>query len=126
MKRTTQNGCERVQELLSAYVDGELNKRRSAAVERHLAVCPSCRAMAEQLREVSRLLCEGAENVLPPATLCPSVMHAVHGMPRDQRVARARVLRQVGAALACVGCLLVIGVAIRMTINGEDLDKQQL
>ena len=119
MKRTTENGCERVQELLSAYVDGELNKHRSWAVERHLAACPACRAMGEQMREVSRLLCEGTEHIVPPATLCPSVMSAVHGMPRGRGVARVRVMRRVAGALAAVGCLTVLGAAV--WLGGEGM-----
>jgi anti-sigma factor RsiW len=41
--------CEEVDDLLSEYLDGELDGRASARVEVHLATCPGCARLAEEL-----------------------------------------------------------------------------
>src|SRR5439155_895136 len=41
---------------LSAYLDGELDGGRRAAVESHLAACDSCRTRLAQLRATARLI----------------------------------------------------------------------
>jgi anti-sigma factor RsiW len=49
---------------LSAYLDGELDLRRRASLEKHLAACMRCRARSEQLRLASRAM---SHFVVPPA-----------------------------------------------------------
>ena len=41
--------CGEVDDLLSQYLDGELGDRAAARVEVHLATCPDCRRLAEEL-----------------------------------------------------------------------------
>lgn len=42
------NNCEEYGELISAYVDGELEGVNAAAVEKHIAECAECRKMYEE------------------------------------------------------------------------------
>jgi len=42
--------CERIQDLLSPYLDGELSPNGRAEVEAHLAACPECSALLVRLR----------------------------------------------------------------------------
>ena len=42
--------CEKFEDLLPAYVDGELGPEDRAAVESHLGVCPGCSALLACLR----------------------------------------------------------------------------
>ena len=44
--------CERCLEQLSARLDGELPAGEAAELEAHLAQCPSCRALAQQLEQL--------------------------------------------------------------------------
>ena len=44
--------CERGLEQLSARLDGELSADEAAELEAHLARCPSCRALAQQLEQL--------------------------------------------------------------------------
>ena len=44
--------CRDVVELLSDYLDGDLDPPLAAAVERHLALCPACIEYLRQLRQV--------------------------------------------------------------------------
>ncbi|MBI5612626.1 MAG: anti-sigma factor [Gammaproteobacteria bacterium] len=44
--------CEHTQQLLDAYVDGELDVEKSLAIEQHLSACPACRKRHEARRWV--------------------------------------------------------------------------
>ncbi len=44
--------CECLRELISADIDGELSRRRRGELARHLAICPSCGARAQAVREL--------------------------------------------------------------------------
>jgi len=47
--------CQDVVELLSAYLDGELDPTTLARVETHLAGCDDCTMVLEEFRETIRL-----------------------------------------------------------------------
>ncbi|MDE3156638.1 MAG: zf-HC2 domain-containing protein, partial [Acidobacteriota bacterium] len=44
--------CDRYTEAIGDYVDGTLDERRRAEVDRHLADCPACRALVADLRQI--------------------------------------------------------------------------
>ncbi|MSP14879.1 MAG: hypothetical protein EXR62_18210 [Chloroflexi bacterium] len=48
--------CEQIRELLEAYVLDALEEVESAQVAAHLATCPDCRRLAQQLAETAHLL----------------------------------------------------------------------
>ncbi len=43
--------CERIEELLSAYLEGELSAGERGEIETHLADCPACAELLEVMRE---------------------------------------------------------------------------
>jgi len=60
--------CDRIEELLAAFSDGELRPEERAEVERHLRDCPSCAALLESLRTADAALARFPE-IEPPASL---------------------------------------------------------
>ncbi|WP_428937140.1 anti-sigma factor family protein [Fontivita pretiosa] len=50
---------------IHAYHDGELSAEQRVAVESHLADCPQCRALLEELREISRVLATAPMREMP-------------------------------------------------------------
>jgi anti-sigma factor RsiW len=42
--------CQELVELVTAYLDGDLDHETTRAFEDHLAVCPGCAAYVEQFR----------------------------------------------------------------------------
>ncbi len=42
--------CRHTRELMSEYLDGELDSKTAAAVRRHARFCPNCRRMLRNLR----------------------------------------------------------------------------
>jgi anti-sigma factor RsiW len=56
--------CIEVVELVSDYLDGELDAETRRRVEHHLGLCPACRVYVEQVRETVQAL-----GGLPPGAL---------------------------------------------------------
>lgn len=52
----TAQGCKSWRSDLSAWIDGELDAGRAAAVEQHVQSCADCHEIVEELRAVSNLL----------------------------------------------------------------------
>lgn len=65
----------RVLELLSLQLDEMITLEEQAELERHLADCPACRSLAQELRQIQEAL-PGEEEV--PADFHAKVMEAVH------------------------------------------------
>ncbi len=53
--------CDQALELISAALDGELTAGEQAELDGHLAVCGACRALADELRELSDRMPEEVE-----------------------------------------------------------------
>ena len=103
---------EHDEEQLSAYLDGELNPREAAAVERHLSTCDACAALLEELRSTQRLL-----SALPAQTPRRSfVLGAEHARAPVQDVARPR---RLGLALAPAAALSVFVALLFVDLTGD-------
>ncbi len=72
--------CREVSELLSAYLDGELDRDSHGLVEAHLDTCGHCRAALEELRQVKSAL-QSLPVVEPPPELHSRIMEAVSQAP---------------------------------------------
>lgn len=111
--------CEDYTPLLSAALDDELTGEERAALDAHLAQCPRCRALLEELRAQDRALEE--LNAEPPAELKSRVMAAVAAEPRRSPAARgSRSLpwKRWGALAAAL--VLVVGAAALPRLTGAD------
>lgn len=53
--------CERIEELLSPYLEDELNPEEKRAVESHLRTCPSCAGLLSLLKETKESLADFPE-----------------------------------------------------------------
>jgi anti-sigma factor ChrR (cupin superfamily) len=59
--------CERMENLILAYLDGRLKESDRLEVEKHLAACPPCTVRANEFRSVGQLLDELPEIEPSPA-----------------------------------------------------------
>lgn len=57
--------CSRVKELMSMYIDGELNMEQGAEFEAHMTECPSCREEYEDMVKLVEVLRSMQEEDLP-------------------------------------------------------------
>jgi len=72
--------CERIEELLSAYLEGELAPRERAGVEAHLASCPECAELAGLMKETL-----AAAAGFPEAEPSPALYERLYGIPGAKR-----------------------------------------
>ena len=100
--------CDRVYEI-GLWVEGDLPAAESAALERHLSECRSCRDEVEAIRGSQRLLKD-----LSAESLQPAVYSAVRArvMARIQRPSRASRWRWAAAA-AALACGLMLMMVLR-------------
>ncbi len=67
-RRTPQISCQQLVELVTDYLEGDLDAADRAAVEQHLAECGHCTAYIRQVRRLLELTAGSAEPV-PDALL---------------------------------------------------------
>lgn len=58
--------CQGIVEAITEYLDGGLPSAERVAFERHVAICPPCRAYLSQIRKVTRLAGTLSEGDLSP------------------------------------------------------------
>jgi len=119
--------CHELDELLSAFTDGELDRSTRKRVKDHIASCPECQEKQRDLLRVAALL--GAlVPLLPPATLGPSFQARLADAPAPESlpagqggggaaggvggVAGKGSMPPWGWALAAGGAVVVVGVIV--------------
>ena len=111
------DGCRHWKEDLGAYALGHLSDEERASLEAHLEGCPACRAEADSLFAVSRLLPHADPERFgpapqPPADLGKRIVATIGGERRSQRRRRRQHfgLGFGGAAAATAMAILAIFV----------------
>ena len=75
--------CQQVVELVTGYLEGDLDPRMSRLVRDHLATCPGCHAYLEQMRQTINLL-----GVVTPDNLSQTARDGLMTAFRDLRPPR--------------------------------------
>ena len=109
--------CQRIQGMLSEYIDGKLNKADKGVVEAHLEVCDTCSRELEALRMTVQLLHRVPEVSIPrPFTVvAPGREHAFGGTS-------LRWLRPATAVAAIALVLLLVGDFVHVFENDSGVD----
>jgi hypothetical protein len=107
------DACRGRREDIGAYVLGGLDDERATALIAHLDGCPTCRAEAEELARVARLLpladpLRAHEHPAPPARLAESIVRRVRAEQRDARRRRIRRAAAVATGLAAAAAALIV------------------
>lgn len=68
-RRSREIVCQQLVELVTAYLEGDLDPVDRAAVEAHLAVCQHCTAYLQQVRRILALTAETDPRPVPAALL---------------------------------------------------------
>jgi len=105
-------------ELLSAYLDGEVSPEERAAVEQRLEQSPALRETLDELSEVGDLI-RGLPRARPPVDLPERVVAAIAPKPLASAAhAKRRRLFGVWPVMAA-GSVLAAGVAIVVLLPGD-------
>jgi predicted anti-sigma-YlaC factor YlaD len=93
----TRHRCDRIREWISLELDGELSRIERALVDRHLALCPDCRAFAAEVHAFT--------GALRTARLEP--LERPIALPSRSRVS----LRAFQVAAAAAVAVVAVGIA---------------
>ena len=116
--------CERWTEQLSARLDGELSPEEERELEAHLAVCPSCRALAKQLEALDAGL-QDLEEAPAPEGFARGVMDRIAAEEKKPRVIplfRRPQFRALAGLAACAA--LCIGLYGAGVLPGRDVASE--
>lgn len=121
--------CNQVLELLSLYIDNELNEAEAKLVREHLEVCEACRAEFQELNEVVRMCNEIDEVDLPESFTRDLHVKLLEEQSKinDNRkviVLRNRVLKAI-SSIAAVLMVVLIARGV-MNINNKSGEKSIL
>jgi len=72
--------CERIEELLSAFLEGELSQAEKALVEAHFAGCPNCAALLAGLSRTQKALTD-----FPELEVSPDLQARLAGIPERKK-----------------------------------------
>ena len=106
--------CEKIQELISAMLDGEVSESEKAEIEKHVEGCPECRAMLDAFTAVSDSLGELEEM---PEGLHENIVRSVKAEGRKKKAPWKKVL----PLAACL--VLVIFGAFALNGMNNTADK---
>lgn len=109
LRNLGQSEHQRIEEMLSAYIDGELSPKERARVERHLAQCEVCARNLRTLRQTVGLLRQ-----LPTVPAPRSFV--LRPAPRPVRAGRAYTYLRAATALAAA--LLIVALAGDFALTG--------
>jgi anti-sigma factor RsiW len=93
------------EEILSAYLDGDLESEASGTTAEHLAECEVCRHSLAQVRAI-RDEASGMEQLVPPERAWGAIQERIHG----SRTRRRQLTRLfwVGVPVLAAGLLVVV------------------
>jgi hypothetical protein len=116
-----------LENLASEFVEGLLEPARKAEVEAHLAECPPCRELVEDVRRVIQV-CQAAEDLEPAPWLMAKILLATTGARKPTlREQLAAVLRPVlQPRVAYVMAMAVFSFSIIVNAAGINLKEVRL
>jgi len=99
--------CERCTQLLSVRLDGELTAREAQELEAHLARCPECRALAEELEAIHAAFL-ALEDISAPEGFARGVMERIEAetTPKVIPLFRRPQFRALAGLAACAALCL--------------------
>ena len=130
MSKEIEMKCERIRELLSDYINGDLTQAVRALVDSHLESCPSCRAELAKLERMRSIL-RSFQPVEPPYGFTQKVL-ASYRARRERRVSPLRrfLLGELqprrALAYAAISLLLVFSFALLSLLPRWTRAKQPL
>lgn len=93
------------EEILSAYLDGDLESETAGTTAEHLAECEVCRQTLAQVRAI-RDAAPGMEQLVPPDSVWSTIQDRIHGSrTRSRQLTR---LFWVGAPALAAALLVVV------------------
>ncbi len=106
------------EEILSAYLDGDLEAEAAGTTAEHLAECEVCRQTLAQVRSI-RDAAPGMEQLLPPDRVWGAIQERVHGSRSRSRQLSRLFWVGVPALAAAVLVVVLVGRAHVRSLPGR-------
>jgi hypothetical protein len=122
MKTDDAKSCREWRESLGAYALGQLPDEERASLDAHLEGCASCRAEAESLGAVARLLPHADPERFGPAPLPPPELgkRITATIAAEQRTGRRRRRFRLGLALSGATAVAVTAVLAIFVLSSDE------
>src|SRR5262249_16836325 len=105
--------CDVARERINELVDGGLDRAARAELDAHLATCPDCAALAEDL-EVVRRASRSLPIIDPPERVWTAISRELAAQPAPMATGRSREWVKVTLAIAAV---LLAAIAITVILR---------
>jgi len=104
------NSCEHYLEMMSAFMDGELDESLRAELSEHISTCDECFNASLAYKAINEAISDG--EVTPPEDLCALVMKKIHtSSPAAPKAKKKFTMRHLGALVAALAVVIVTAVA---------------
>lgn len=114
--------CDKIQDLLSPYLDGELMPEEKAAVDAHLVSCPECAELLSLLRAATESL--GAFPEVEPGPDLKAKLYAIPDRKKKFRIGLDFLVKPaLQPVLAAATILLIIFSFYMFGPYKKDIDK---
>ena len=121
--------CQEIQDLLSAYIDGEVTQKQQSLISDHLKDCQECFKLYQELKVINGFFLNETE-VEPPGHLAKDIMSEIHKIEKSEKVENVIPItkekkkmnstwqwRKVAAGLVIFFISLAVGVLPLVTHN---------
>jgi hypothetical protein len=100
--------CTEIKDMLSLYIDGELDEKEQKIIEEHIITCESCRKELEQYKKIIYMLQNLIEEE-PPKGFCKRLHEKLLKTKQDRKInTRARWVKYGSIAAVFVLIVLVV------------------
>ncbi len=100
--------CEQAQELIHAYIDGELDLVNNLEIEGHLGECEACRSEHQEHLNVRALVRGGAQYNRAPDLVKKRIRKQINSAPRMRSTSRRWIAAAAAVILTLSGVLWLI------------------
>lgn len=111
--------CNKIKDLISSYIDGELSETLQKEVEQHLNTCNQCKQLEETLRRIVIEPFKKAEKTKAPEAVWHQIKTAIEEKPTKSffpdvidRLSSSFFARKPVLAVVTIMVLIFIGVAL--------------
>jgi anti-sigma factor RsiW len=111
--------CEHAAQI-HAYYDNDLTPAQRAGVESHLAVCAECRALLQDLRDLTQMLA-----AVPLPEMPPQAVNRMYGSWWAAQQVRDRGVRRLAGALTAAAAAILVIVPTLSPVRTIELNEDR-
>lgn len=118
--------CENVKELMSIYIDNEINEVDKAKFEKHIAGCPQCKEEYEILKDLV-LECSEIDEAELPQDFMEELHHKLTEAQTNKPSKFTRFIRRTNwkPAVGAVAAVLILAISINSLVGNNSMKQNQ-